>query len=149
MDTEIATRLSKHMLRLATETLATIQNDPDLSHLCEQGMDPNISHGELQAAQRTARSLCIFGNYANETPKHRGAAVVQHALAVRMYGMEGEYHEAWLNLCTYPNAYAILQTMEGGGSYDSMTPEGRDARRSVMSALIARCAAFSPEFAAA
>ena len=149
MDRDTAGRFSKHLLRLASETLTTIQNDGVLSRMCERGMDPGISHGELQAVAQETQNLSIFGNMANETSQHRAAVVIQIAVNVRMYGMEGEYNEAWLNLCTYPNAYAIVQAKEGGGSYDSRTPEARGVRTSVMNALTSRCAAFAPEFTAA
>lgn len=139
--------LSKHLLQLAGETLHTIQSDPDLTRLCERGQDHSLPLEELRKLQDEAAQRSVFGDYANLTPKHDAAAVISHAINVLVDGLKGDYKEAWLNLRTFPNTYALAQCAESGMPYDANDPEGRELQETIQNSLIARCPDFAPLFA--
>lgn len=139
--------LSKHLLQLAGETLHTIVDDPDLTRLCERGQDHSLPLEELVKLQDEAWHMIPAGGAAPVTNRHLAAAVISHAINVLVDARKGDFKEAWLNLRTFPNTYALAQTSESGMAYDPNDPEGRELQETIQNSLIARCPDFAPLFA--
>lgn len=144
MDTETAARLSKHMLRLAAETLTVVQTNPDLARIAEVGQNPDITTGELARLVDKAGRLSTYGSNRDD-PKHSAASALMYALMCHWLA-QNDPSEARGWIRAYPNMFALTQALESGLPYDANNPAELEAQESVKNVLITRCPAFAAAF---